>query len=40
MLNKLRHPNIILLMAVVSKPPNLCIVTEYMPKGSLFFALH
>jgi len=26
----LRHPNIVLLMGVVTKPPNLCIVTEYL----------
>jgi serine/threonine protein kinase len=36
MLAKLRHPNIILLMAVTTKPPNLYIATEFMPKGSLF----
>ena len=30
MLATLRHPNIVLLMGIVSKPPNLCIVTEYL----------
>lgn len=40
MLTKIRHPNIILLMGICSKPPNLSIVTEYMPIGSLFKILH
>ena len=40
MLGNLKHPNIVLLMGVVSKPPNLCIVTEYLPNGSLFDFLH
>ncbi len=40
MLTKLRHPNIVLLMGFVSKPPNLSIVTEYLPNGSLFQLLH
>lgn len=28
MLASLRHPNIILLMGIVDRPPNLCIITE------------
>ena len=40
MLARLRHPNIVLLMAVTTKPPNLYIATEYMPKGSIFQLLH
>jgi serine/threonine protein kinase len=40
MLARLRHPNIVLLMAIVSKPPTLCIVTDYLPKGDLFTLLH
>ena len=39
MLRKLRHPNIILFMAAVAKPPNLCLVTELL-SGSLFDLLH
>ncbi|XP_048565693.1 probable serine/threonine-protein kinase DDB_G0267686 [Triticum urartu] len=36
LMKKLRHPNIILFMgAVVSQQP-LCIVTEFLPRGSLF----
>ena len=27
-------------MGVVTKPPNLCIVTEYLQNGSLFDLLH
>ena len=40
MLKNLSHPNIVLLMGVVSKPPNLCIITEYLPNGNLFDMLH
>ena len=40
MLATLRHPNIVLLMAVTTKPPNLFIATEYMPRGTLFDLLH
>jgi len=36
MLSILRHPNIVLLMAVSTKPPNLIIATEYIGGGSLF----
>jgi serine/threonine protein kinase len=40
MLATLRHPNIVLLMAVTTKPPNLFIATEYMQRGALFNLLH
>lgn len=40
MLATLRHPNIVLLVGIVSKPPNLCIITEYLQKGDLFNLLH
>ena len=40
MLNRLRHPNIVLLMGICSKPPNLCIITELLPRGSLYNLLH
>ncbi|KAG5043856.1 hypothetical protein AAZX31_03G171400 [Glycine max] len=36
----LRHPNIVLLMGAVTKPPNLSIVTEYLSRGSLYRLLH
>ncbi|BAU80032.1 serine-threonine kinase [Tokyovirus A1] len=36
----LRHPNVILFMAACTKPPNMCIVMEYMGLGSLYEVLH
>jgi len=36
----LTHPNVILFLAAVTKPPNLCIVTEYLKHGSLYHVLH
>ncbi|MED6156789.1 hypothetical protein PIB30_017603 [Stylosanthes scabra] len=35
-LKRLRHPNIILFMGAVTSPQCLCIVTEFLPRGSLF----
>nr|UMO80026.1 Serine/threonine protein kinase [Pandoravirus aubagnensis] len=32
----LRHPNVVLFMAACTKPPNMCIVMEYMALGSLY----
>eukprot|EP01114_Cavostelium_apophysatum_P018441 TRINITY_DN5700_c0_g1_i1.p1 TRINITY_DN5700_c0_g1~~TRINITY_DN5700_c0_g1_i1.p1 ORF type:complete len:732 (+),score=204.70 TRINITY_DN5700_c0_g1_i1:66-2261(+) len=39
-MSSLRHPHIILFLGSVTKPPNLCIVTEIMAKGSVFDLLH
>ncbi|GAB4833479.1 copper transport protein ctr1 [Ancistrocladus abbreviatus] len=39
-MKQLRHPNIVLFMGAVTKPPNLSIVTEYLAKGSLYRLLH
>uniref|UniRef100_A0ACD5ZEN3 Uncharacterized protein n=1 Tax=Avena sativa TaxID=4498 RepID=A0ACD5ZEN3_AVESA len=36
MMKKLRHPNIILFMGAVMSQQRLCIVTEFLPRGSLF----
>ncbi len=36
----LRHPNIVQLFAVCVEPGRVCMVMEYMPKGSLFQVLH
>ncbi|XP_002962883.2 probable serine/threonine-protein kinase SIS8 [Selaginella moellendorffii] len=36
----LKHPNVVLFMGAVAHPPNLAIVTEYLPRGSLFKLLH
>eukprot|EP00241_Pyramimonas_parkeae_P000037 CAMPEP_0114241106 /NCGR_PEP_ID=MMETSP0058-20121206/9460_1 /TAXON_ID=36894 /ORGANISM="Pyramimonas parkeae, CCMP726" /LENGTH=1456 /DNA_ID=CAMNT_0001353619 /DNA_START=116 /DNA_END=4486 /DNA_ORIENTATION=+ len=40
LMRNLRHPNIMLFMGVVTKPPQLAIVSEYLPRGSLFRLLH
>jgi serine/threonine protein kinase len=34
-LKKLRHPNVVLLLGVCQEGNEMCIVTEYMPRGSL-----
>ena len=39
-MKKLRHPNIVQFMGACTKPPHLCIVTQFVPRGSLFKMLH
>ncbi|KAL3678658.1 hypothetical protein R1sor_021614 [Riccia sorocarpa] len=39
-MRRLRHPNIVLFMGAVTKPPNLSIITEFCPRGSLYRLLH
>ncbi|CAI5491480.1 unnamed protein product [Closterium sp. Naga37s-1] len=39
-MEKLRHPNILLFMAAVASLDHLAIVTEFLPRGSLFRLLH
>ncbi|KAJ3681573.1 hypothetical protein LUZ60_016062 [Juncus effusus] len=39
-MKSVRHPNMVLFMGVVTEPPNLSIVTEYLPRGSLYKLLH
>ncbi|KAF0896446.1 hypothetical protein E2562_024314 [Oryza meyeriana var. granulata] len=39
LMKKLRHPNIILFMGAVASLQRLCIVTEFLPRGSLFHLL-
>ncbi|XP_057806094.1 uncharacterized protein LOC131021033 [Salvia miltiorrhiza] len=36
LMKRLRHPNILLFMGAVTSPQCLCIVTEFLPRGSLF----
>ncbi|KAJ0979947.1 hypothetical protein J5N97_015421 [Dioscorea zingiberensis] len=36
LMKKLRHPNILLFMGAVTTPEHLSIVTEFLPRGSLF----
>jgi tRNA A-37 threonylcarbamoyl transferase component Bud32 len=40
MLNKIRHPNIVLMMGYSANAPNLFIIFEIMKKGALFDILH
>eukprot|EP01018_Ginkgo_biloba_P024879 Gb_21832 [translate_table: standard] len=35
-MKRLRHPNILLFMGTVASSGRLCIVTEFLPRGSLF----
>jgi hypothetical protein len=39
-MSRLHHPNVLLLVGACSEFPNLCIVTEYVPHGSLHGVLH
>jgi serine/threonine-protein kinase CTR1 len=39
-MRRLRHPNVVLFMGAVTKHPNLSIVTEYLPRGSLYRIIH
>ncbi|CAI5998003.1 unnamed protein product [Closterium sp. NIES-65] len=39
-MRRLRHPNIVLFMGAVTKPPHLSILTEFLSRGSLFRLLH
>ncbi|KAJ0234146.1 Protein kinase family protein [Hirschfeldia incana] len=39
LMRRLRHPNILLFMGAVTSPPLLCIVSEFLPRGSLFLLL-
>ncbi|KAL9389294.1 hypothetical protein Peur_017899 [Populus x canadensis] len=36
LIKRLRHPNVLLFMGAVTSPQRLCIVTEFLPRGSLF----
>ncbi|XP_010262154.1 PREDICTED: serine/threonine-protein kinase EDR1 isoform X2 [Nelumbo nucifera] len=37
---RLRHPNVVLFMGAVTWPPNLSILTEFLPRGSLYRLMH
>lgn len=39
-MKRVRHPNVVLLMGAVTRVPNLSIVTEFLPRGSLFRLIH
>ncbi|KFK38121.1 hypothetical protein AALP_AA3G072400 [Arabis alpina] len=36
LMKRLRHPNVLLFMGAVTTPVRLCIVSEFLPRGSLF----
>ncbi|KAL4557907.1 hypothetical protein LXL04_036101 [Taraxacum kok-saghyz] len=37
---RLRHPNVVLFMGAVTRPPTLSIITEFLPRGSLYRIIH
>ncbi|XP_020888622.1 raf homolog serine/threonine-protein kinase [Arabidopsis lyrata subsp. lyrata] len=39
LMQRLRHPNVLLFMGAVTLPQGLCIVSEFLPRGSLFSLL-
>lgn len=39
-MKRLRHPNVVLFMGAVTRPPNLSIITEFLHRGSLYRLLH
>ncbi|XP_057780278.1 serine/threonine-protein kinase EDR1-like isoform X1 [Salvia miltiorrhiza] len=39
-MRRLRHPNIVLFMGAVTRPPNLSIITEFLPRGPQSFLCH
>ncbi|KAF6174869.1 hypothetical protein GIB67_026357 [Kingdonia uniflora] len=39
-MQRMRHPNVVLFMGAVTRPPNLSILTEFLPRGSLRKLLH
>ncbi|GAB2211486.1 hypothetical protein Drorol1_Dr00024800 [Drosera rotundifolia] len=39
-MRRLRHPNVVLFVGAVTRPPNLSIVSEYLPRGSLYRIIH
>ncbi|XLT09477.1 hypothetical protein HN51_055270 [Arachis hypogaea] len=39
-MKRLRHPNVVLFIGAVTRPPNLSIVSEFLPRGSLYRLIH
>ncbi|KAK3159077.1 hypothetical protein QOZ80_2AG0145410 [Eleusine coracana subsp. coracana] len=39
-MKRLRHPNVVLFMGAITRVPHLSIVTEFLPRGSLFRLIH
>ena len=40
MLAKYRHPNIVLMIGAITKPPQLCLAMELVKEGTLFDLIH
>jgi len=36
---RLRHPNVVLFMGAITRPPQFSILTEFLPRLILFYAL-
>ncbi|KAL7114644.1 hypothetical protein ACP275_04G133900 [Erythranthe tilingii] len=39
-MKRVRHPNVVLFMGAITRPPNLSIITEFLPRGSLYRLIH
>ncbi|XP_030455360.1 probable serine/threonine-protein kinase SIS8 isoform X1 [Syzygium oleosum] len=39
-MKKVRHPNVVLFMGAVTRPPNLSIISEFLQRGSLYRLIH
>lgn len=39
-MRKIRHKNVVQFIGACTRPPNLCIVTEFMTRGSIYTFLH
>ncbi|XP_059303398.1 probable serine/threonine-protein kinase SIS8 isoform X2 [Lycium ferocissimum] len=39
-MKRVRHPNVVLFMGAVTRPPNLSIITEFLHRGSLYRLIH
>ncbi|KAI4311000.1 hypothetical protein MLD38_035938 [Melastoma candidum] len=39
-MRRLRHPNVVLFMGAVTRPPHLSIISEFLPRGSLYRIIH
>ncbi|XP_048136070.1 probable serine/threonine-protein kinase SIS8 isoform X2 [Rhodamnia argentea] len=39
-MKKVRHPNVVLFMGAITRPPNLSIVSEFLHRGSLYRLIH
>ena len=40
LMQRLKHPNVVMFMGACTQPPNLSIITQFVPRGSLFKLLH